>query len=163
MDDWVGQSALITCEHWPALVDRYDSVSMPLWGSIVSRRLIDWQRIELGRRRQKPEANSILLSHMLDGGDAEGLDWDIVDPVDVEDEALDLVMEHDLDETIGRLVLCVPEAVQWRVRTVCEMLAGGATLAQVGAELGCTESRACQIVQEIREWARDHPMSPLAA
>ena len=117
---------------------------------VAKRAMIDWQRLRYGRRGSARAA----------GGEARWRAVSIDDPMRDPEWPADetwLLADHDVQREFDRVEarVTIPQ-MPWRRLTdrelyVWERRAGGATLREIGGELGVTESRVCQILSRTRQ------------
>lgn len=152
-NDFAAQAQLIILERWDELrgvCERQgadpDNPPPNLLMRLVDYRMQDWLRLEYGRgeHRRKKHVNAISIDRDVGEGSSTLADF-LSDGYNLENEALG-AFDESVVALIDSIMLALPHATD-RDRVVLELLAEGATLAQIGVALGFTESRACQIVR----------------
>lgn len=124
-----------------------------IWGAIMDEaREVDWVTRKARREEREtgvPAVTMVAVDHEDDEGNARGLGTRAVDPrpaCSVERDRIDA--SDELRAVLARAQL------DFRERSVLELRAEGRTLAQVGAELGVSESRACQLERKATNTVR---------
>lgn len=131
-----------------------------IWGAIMDEaRLVDWvpraaRRVE--RETGVPAVVMVAVDHEDDDGggnrgSSKGMGARAVDPRPV------CSVERERIEAADEVRAALARAeLDWRDRVLLGLRAEGRTLAQVGAELGVSESRACQLerqaIDSVRWW-----------
>lgn len=159
-EDFAVEAQCLLLEHWLVIVEKCREPENPplaFVGQFIRYRMTDWLREQFGRgaHRRKPHVGALSIETPItdDGitiGDTLSAD------IDLTDEAL-AFEDPTIGDMIETILACQHEEDALRDRMICEMIADGATLAEIGVTLQFTESRACQIVGEIGERVRRSP------
>lgn len=151
-DDYAQEARIALVNEWPILLERYpDGFMYATLRTVLRHRLHDYRRRDRHRvgRTKDLQPSPLPLDTFYDTSDRT---------VRVEDEALDSIGVLTINGgLIQRLVAPLPPHKRRQFSQLCRWLAKGHTLKESGGSLGVTESRASQMVKELRSLSSYEP------